>query len=123
MDKLVGVLFECCDGEQGKLIILCNLVGGAGDNHGAQLFVCLVEVFHSRVGDGNEVCIEVFRVADDGLGIDDIDEGLGRQVAGALSLCGCKGALCLVVLAELGLDIVVDTLYLLRARLVCWVVQ
>lgn len=68
------------------------------------------------------MCVEVFRVADNGLGVDDINEGLGRQVAGALSLCGCKGALCLVVLAELGLDIIVNTLYLLRAGLVCWVV-
>lgn len=57
--------------------------------------------------------IEVFRVADDGFGVYDIDEGLGREVSCALPLGGLEGALGLVVLAELGLDVVVDALYFL----------
>jgi len=57
--------------------------------------------------------IEIFRVADDGFGVYDIDEGLGREVSCALPLGGLEGALGLVVLAELGLDVVVDALYFL----------
>jgi len=57
--------------------------------------------------------IEVFRVADDGFGVYDVDEGLGREVSCALPLGGLEGALGLVVLAELGLDVVVDALYFL----------
>ena len=38
----------------------------------------------------------------------DVDEGFGGEVSCALSLCGSEGALGLVVLAELGLDVVVD---------------
>lgn len=57
--------------------------------------------------------IEIFRVADDGFGVYDVDEGLGREVSCALPLGGLEGALGLVVLAELGLDVVVDALYFL----------
>lgn len=69
--------------------------------------------------------IEVFRVADDGFGVYDVDEGLGREVSCALPLGGLEGAFGLVVLAELGLDVVVDALYFLfslvtaTARYVC----
>lgn len=57
--------------------------------------------------------VEVLGVADYGFGIDDVDEGLGREVSGAFALGGLEGGLCLVVLAHLGLDVVVDALYLL----------
>lgn len=57
--------------------------------------------------------VEVLGVADYGFGVDDVDEGLGREVSGAFALGGLEGGLCLVVLAHLGLDVVVNALYLL----------
>jgi hypothetical protein len=62
------------------------------------------------------VGVEVFRVADEGLGVYDVDEGLGGQVSCALPFCGCYGASGLVVLAELGLDVVIDALDFLFPR-------
>jgi hypothetical protein len=60
--------------------------------------------------------VEVFRVADEGFGVYDVDEGFGGEVSGALAFRGCEGAFGLVVLAELGLDVVVDTLDFLLKR-------
>ena len=59
------MLLERCHGEQGKLIVLGKLIGGAGDNHRTQLFVRLVEVFDAHIGDGDKMCVKIFRVADD----------------------------------------------------------
>jgi hypothetical protein len=61
--------------------------------------------------------VEVFRIADDGFGVYDVDEGLGREVSCAFSLCGLKGAFGLVILAHLGLNVVVDALDLLSTSL------
>lgn len=107
------MLFECGHAEKCELVIGCELVGGAGHNHRAQLFVLLVEIFHDCVGNGDEVCVEVFRVADEGSGIYDVDEGFGGEIACALALCGRECTLGLIVLAKLGLDVVVDALYFL----------
>jgi hypothetical protein len=60
--------------------------------------------------------VEVFRVADEGFGVYDVDEGFGGEVSGALAFCGCEGAFGLVVLAEFGLDVVVDALYFLSKQ-------
>ena len=58
--------------------------------------------------------VEVFGVLDQRGGVYDIYEGFAGEVAGPFSLGGCEGAFGLVVLGELGLDVVVDALYLLR---------
>jgi hypothetical protein len=63
------------------------------------------------------VRVEVLRVLDERFGAYDVDEGFGGEVSCALPLCGPEGALGLVVLAELGLDVVVDALDFLSTGL------
>jgi hypothetical protein len=111
--KVVGVLLEGRDGKKVEFVVGGELVGGARDNHGGQLFVGFEEVFDGEVGDGDEVGVEVFRVADQDGGADDVDEGFCGEVAGAFALGGGEGALGLVVLGEFGLDVVVDALQFL----------
>lgn len=50
---------------------------------------------------------------DEVFGVYDVYEGFGGEVACSFSLGGCEGAFGLVVLGELGLDVVVDALYFL----------
>lgn len=46
------------------------------------------------------MCVEVFRVANEGRGVYDVDEGFGGEVSCAFAFCGCESAFGLVVLAE-----------------------
>jgi hypothetical protein len=112
--EVVGVLFERGHSEEVEFVVGSELVGGARHDHGRQLLVALVELLDGQVGDGDEVGVEVFGVADDGGGVYDVDKGLGREVARPFPLSGSEGALGLVVLGELGLDVVVDALDFLR---------
>jgi hypothetical protein len=48
------------------------------------------------------------------LTVHDVDKGFGREIAGAFPLSGGEGAFGLVVLGELGFDVVVDALDFLR---------
>jgi hypothetical protein len=112
--ELVRSLLERGDGEKGKLVVFGQFARWAWYYHGRHLFICLVEVLHSDLGDGDEVGVEVLGVLDERWGLDDGDEGLGGEVAGSFPLSRGEGALSLVVLGELGLDVVVDALYFLR---------
>jgi hypothetical protein len=60
----------------------------------------LVKILDNCVGNGNEMCIEVFGVADERRGVYDVYERLGGEVACALPFCGCQCTFGLVVLAE-----------------------
>jgi hypothetical protein len=111
--KVVGVLLERRDRKEVEFVVGGELVGGARDDHGGELFVGFEKVLDGEVGDGDEVGVEVFGVADQGRGADDVDEGFCGEVAGAFALGGGEGGFGLVVLRELGLDVVVDALQFL----------
>jgi hypothetical protein len=70
-----------------------------------------------HVGDSDEVGVEIFRVLEHEAGVYYGGKGLGGQVARPFPFRGGEAGLGLVVLGELGLDVVVDACYLLRATL------
>jgi len=86
VQKLCGVLFEGDDSDEGEFVVGGDLVCGAGDDHGGEGFVGLVEFFDDSVGDGDEVGVEVFRVLDEGFGVYYCGERFGGEVASDLVL-------------------------------------
>lgn len=77
MYEVGGGLLEGYYGEEGKLFILGDLDGTAGNDLVTQGLVVFVKIFHAHVRDSDQVGIEVIRVPNDEAGVDHSSEGFG----------------------------------------------
>lgn len=81
MYELCASLLEGRYSIQRKFVIGIYSYGGTGHNHVADGFVYFEEVFGDGVGNSDQVCFEIFRVADYERGVNDGGEGFVREVS------------------------------------------
>ena len=110
MHELRGVLLKNRHSIQLKLLILRQDLRTPRHHHGRNLLVTLQKVLDERIGDRDEVLLQILRLVgfEQRFRVDDRGERFLGQVAGVAALEGRQGGFGAGVLVEFLLDVVVD---------------